>query len=149
MIKIIQIPATEWAQHSAKVHAAVFDKSKPAEWDRIDYVLLIHNDEKAIAYISCREEDRETVYWQFGGIFPAYRNTGLAYKIIDECVKWTAEKYKRVTMRVENSNISFLKLAFKAGFRIVGTVTFKSFILCNLLLEFEDAKEEEQELCGL
>jgi hypothetical protein len=42
---------------------------------------------------------------------------------------------------VENTNVAYLKLAMKMGFRVIGVRMFKGQVLVELLLDFEDNKE--------
>lgn len=131
-----------WFELSEKAHALVFDKHKPAERDRIDYALICEKKNNAIdafvGYVTVKELDGESVYWQYGGAFPQCKNTLIAFKGFGLFLDWTAKKYKRVSLMVANTNVSMLKFAMKAGFRIVGLRVTKEAILLEHILEFKN-----------
>ncbi len=75
-MKLEVIDSKTWALHSEDAHKIAFGKVKPASWDRIDFALLAVDDsEMPMGYITCREHDHETIYWQFGGAFPGTKGT--------------------------------------------------------------------------
>lgn len=125
----------EWEILSENAHAAAFNKHKPASWDRIDFALLFLGNDVPLGYVTCREHDAETLYFQFGGSFPAARSTSLSFKGYKMAIEWTSTRYKRITTVIENGNVVMLKMAMKVGFRIVGTRTFSGQVLLELLLE--------------
>ena len=129
----------QWASLSEDAHLAVFGTLKPATFDRIDYALLaVDSQQKPLAYLTARETDHETVYWQFGGSFPGARGTPQSYRAFQAFLRYTKEAgYKRVTCLVENTNTVFLKFVMKAGFLIQGVRMFKSTVLVEHMLEFK------------
>jgi RimJ/RimL family protein N-acetyltransferase len=138
-VKIFQISPEEWAQVAEMTYQEVFEMERPKSLDRIDYALVAQDEESGrfLAFITCRELDSESVYWQYGGGFPGTRATVHALPTYLEAVKWTKARYKRITTLVESENVRYLKMAMAAGFRIIGTRTFKGTILVELLLDFE------------
>lgn len=139
MIEIDQLTKKQWAEHSEQAHAICFKAHKPKEWDRIDFALVVRDDQKLMGYVTCREIDAETLYWQFGGAFPGTVKTSLSWKGYQAFVEYCKSRYKRVTTLIENTNCVMLKMAMKVGFRIVGIRTFKGDVLLEHLLEFEHA----------
>lgn len=126
----------EWREQSEAAHTVVFGKRKPASWDRLDFILVAGDGKTPAGYVSCREHDAETVYWQFGGSFPGARDTLSSFKAFSAFVEWTRPKYKRATCLIENDNLVMLKMAMKVGFRIVGVRCFEGKVLLEHLLSF-------------
>jgi RimJ/RimL family protein N-acetyltransferase len=120
-------------------HLAVFGEKRPSDMDRVDYTLLGIDQEKdqPLAYITVRELDQESVYWQFGGSFPPIRDTVYSFRLYQEMLRWTFDRYQRVTTLIENDNTVYLKMAAKVGFKIIGVRTFKGKVLLEHLLEKE------------
>jgi hypothetical protein len=136
-VKTVQIPKEEWTSYSERFHLIVFNELRLKTLDRIDYA-LVAEDAEGIPFGFCtvKEFDSESVYWQFGGGIPGVRNSIQAVKGYESFIEWTKERYKRITTLIENTNISYLKLAMHFGFRIIGCRTFKGIILVELLNEF-------------
>lgn len=131
-IEVDQIPKKEWDLLSEKAHLITFNEKKPVDWDRIDFALIIRNGDDLMAYVTCRETNFETLYWQFGGAFPGTRSTSLSYACYREAIDWCRGKYKRITTLIENTNVVMLKMALKAGFLVVGTKVFNGHVLLEL-----------------
>lgn len=127
----------EWKLLSESAHLAVFDETRSADLDRITFALIAKKDNVPAAYVTVRETDAETVYWQFGGSFHGTRGTTRTMQAYLSFIQWTKERYKRITTLVENTNISYLRLAMACGFLITGIKNFKNNILVELTLEFE------------
>lgn len=127
----------EWALICSDAHLSVFDESRDPKLDRITYALIAKKDNEPCAYVTVRETDSETVYWQFGGSFPGTRGTTRTMQAYLSFIQWTKERYKRITTFVENTNISYLRLAMSCGFLISGIKNFKNTILVELTLDFE------------
>lgn len=138
MIKVEVISKELWAGMSESAHLTVFCEKRPWEFNRIDFALMAV-DEKPLQYVTCRELDQETLYWQYGGSFPSCKGTPksfAAYKaIIETCRK---AGYKRITFLVENNNFSMLKFAMASGFMITGVKNFQGSILLEHILEFTE-----------
>lgn len=135
-IVVDQISAQEWAQLSEKAHLIAFAENKPAEWDRIDFALLVKRGQNLMGYVTCRETDAHTLYWQFGGAFPGTRESSLTFSGYRAFVDFCEERYQRITTLIENDNFVMLKMAMKVGFRIVGVRVFRGHVLLEHLLEF-------------
>jgi len=136
-----QMDKQSWAGLSEYAHSVCFEEVKPTENDRIDYALVCYDDDsKPMSYVTCREFDSETVYWQFGGAFPETKGTIKSYKSYMAMTAWTSERYKRITTLIENDNIVMLKFAMKIGYKIIGTRNFKGSVLLEHLLEFDQGE---------
>lgn len=136
-IRIEQIQPMQWRLFSERAHLLCFGKNKPVTWDRIDFALLGLEQDEPLGYITCREVDATTLYWQFGGAFPAIRGSFHSFRVYEEFVKFCKDQcYERITTLIENDNLPMLKMAMKVGFRVIGVRTFKGSILLEHLLEF-------------
>ncbi len=139
IIKIQELDPEQWSVFSEDAHRSCFSEFRPAYTDRIDYALLAHDPATRgiMGYVTVRELDHESAYWQYGGAFPTIEKSAHVFKVYLHFIEHMRQRYKRVTTLVENSNVSYLKLAMKAGFRIIGVRMFKGVILVELLLDFE------------
>lgn len=137
-ISVNKLEKDKWNEISEKCHAACFNKFKPRERDRIDFTLVAIDDEKSmmIGYTAMREHDNETIYWQYGGMFPEYKKTIQGVRGYTMFILWCKERYKRIVTLIENKNTAMLKLAAAHGFIITGLVTFKGEVLLEHELEF-------------
>jgi hypothetical protein len=135
-VKVEKITPAEWAKYSGHAHLIAFGKTLPPGSERIDFALLAVHGEQAMGYVTCREQDAETVYWQFGGAFPGTKDTIRTFQgyraFVDAC-----RGYKRITTLIENTNTVMLKMAMAVGFRVVGVRAYKGSILLEHLLEFK------------
>lgn len=128
----------DWLQLAESAYRISFDGTRGVDHDRIDYALLAVNEANVpMGFITCREHDAESVYWQFGGAFPGTEKSVHTLRAYLAGVEWTKAKYKRVWTLIENTNAPMLKLAAKVGFKITGVRNFKGSILVEHLLEFE------------
>lgn len=123
---------------SEHAHFAVFKELRTRESDRIDYVLLGTDDEDIpLGYITVRELEDDAVYWQFGGALPPIKGSIHSFGLYQDMLRWTFDKYERITTLIENDNAAYLKMAAKVGFKIIGCRTFKGKVLLEHLLEKE------------
>jgi hypothetical protein len=132
-----QFSSDEWKVMAANAHLAVFDESRPAEMNRIDFALLAVEDEP-IAYGTFREIDNESVYMQYGGVFPPSRNSIKAYRAYEAILSKVRSHYKRASTLIENTNLPMMKFAMKAGLRVTGIRNFKGSILLEHSIEWEN-----------
>ncbi len=136
---VARVTAEDWKQVSEDAHLSVFIERKPASLDRIDFALVVEaKDGAPMAYATCREIDRESLYLQYGGTFPNCRGRGKGHDLFAQFVGYARKHYRRVSCLIENTNRPMLKLAFDAHFDIVGVRTFKGAVLLEHLLEMEE-----------
>lgn len=135
-IFVTQLHPDEWNQLSEKAHLVTFNTHKPREWDRIDFALIVQNERDMMGYLTCREHDAETIYWQFGGAFPGTRESSLTFQGYKAFVEFCKKRYKRCTTLIENDNFVMLKMAMKVGFKIVGLRLYNGAVLLEHVLEF-------------
>lgn len=104
--------------------------------DRISFALLaIGEKDDLLGYITCRESDKFSLYFQYGGAFPGTIKTSMSFKAYQECINFCRPKYKRITTMIENTNTSMLKMAMKVGFRIQGINYFDGHIFVEHALD--------------
>lgn len=137
ILDVIRYEANEWREYASDAHKLVFKELRPAELDRISYALLCVHAGGVVGYVTCRELDAESLYWQYGGALDECRGA-LAVRGFRSFLSYTRERYRRVTTLVSNGNIGYLHLAMKEGFRIIGTRCFKGEIFVELFIEFEE-----------
>lgn len=136
------IGADEWVkEYSENAHLIAFNRTKPASWDRIDYAMLFLAKEEGkpdlpVGYVTCREHDHETVYWQYGGAMPDTKGSVVSVQAFKAGLDWAKLHYKRVTLVVENTNRPMLKMAFHTGFTIHGVRTYNNFVMLEHMKEF-------------
>lgn len=127
-----------WSDYSADAHMICFQEIRPPEMDRYDFVMLSTWKGAPCTYITCREIDNETIYWQYGGAFPNVKGGVVSFAAYQQCINWTKEQYKRITTLISNENTTMLKFAAKVGYKIIGIRNFKGEVLLEHLLEFKE-----------
>lgn len=137
-LRVDEIQAAAWALFSRNAHMAVFAYEKPATVDRIDYALLVVDTEKdtPVAYVTVRELDHESVYWQFGGGFKWAQKSILMARAYDKLLEHQSRKSKRMVTRIENTNAPMLKLALSRGLQIYGVRAHHDHVLVELEKEW-------------
>jgi hypothetical protein len=138
-MKLVQLTPAEWRNLSEHAHLFAFGRTRPKEWDRIDFAVLAVDEltETPMGYATCREHDVNTLYLQFGGTFPGTLGTAKSFRAYTSLIEWCRSRYERVTTFIENSNLVMLKMAMRVGFRIQGVRHFNGTLLVDHLIEFE------------
>lgn len=141
MIRVVKVSSDDWKQWAEQAHLVVFKEKSDASADRIDFALVSELEESSrmLGYVTCREHDSKTVYWQFGGAFPGTKDTSMSYPGYQKMVQWCEKRYDRITTVVENTNYPMLKMHLKTGFLIVGFRVYKGIGLVELVKEFANA----------
>lgn len=143
-MRIHKLSPQEWSIFSEQAHLLAFDEIRPFLSERIDYALLATSDEnKPMGYVTVRELDDESVYWQFGGSFPETRGSMACLKGYRAFLDWHKERYARVATLIENTNIPMLKMAMKVGFLIVGVKNVQGKVLLEHSIEFKRGADNE------
>lgn len=136
-MEVLKIDSEHWISgFSENAHLAVFGEKKDRNLERIDFALLAVHDDIPISYVTCRELDKESIYWQYGGCVEKYRGSILSYRATEKLLFWCKQRYKRCAFYVENDNKAMLKTALKLGFKITGVRNFKNVVLLEHLLEW-------------
>jgi RimJ/RimL family protein N-acetyltransferase len=134
-VLIHRLTVDEWRIFAEDAHLAVFNERRIHTLDRVDYALLGTTADSAtvLGYATVSELDSESVYLQHGGVFEkGFKSWQLYTSMLDTVRK----DYKRVFTRVENINTVYIKMAIKAGFKIIGTRTFQGSVLVEFYMEF-------------
>ena len=132
-----KVSREDWARVSENAHLLVFGTEKPASHERIDFALICVKGDNIEGYLTCKEMDHQTVYWQFGGSLPHVKGSLNSFRGYQLFVNWAQAHYKRVQTRIENTNTAMLKFAMKVGFLIVGVRYVQGSTLLELELEFK------------
>ncbi len=136
-MQVERLSAEQWAMLSEDAHKATFETHKPVATERVDFALICTEGRDLKGYLTAKEMDGETVYWQFGGAFPGTKGTHYTFKGYLAFVRWTKEHYKRIQTRIENTNTAMLHFAAKVGFVVVGVRCVQGSVMLELELEFE------------
>lgn len=144
MINVDRVEKSEWSTLSEHAHSAVFQEIRPKEWDRIDYALLAVEDGSLYGYCTVRELDSSSIYLQYGGAFPPAAKSVKVYRAYSAFLAYFAARYRNVTTLVQNTNVSYLKLAMAFGFRIIGVRFFDGEIFVELFFDLTKGDK----LCG-
>lgn len=131
MISVRVISKEEWSSLSQDTHTIMFNENRPSSKDRIDFALISFNGLNPFGYISCKELDSESIYWQFGGVFKEMRGVHTLHAVL-KCLEIMKPLYKRVCVNVKNDNIPMLRILLKTGFLIDGVRNFGSNVLLHL-----------------
>lgn len=130
MIQIQRLSKAEWEPVANFAHQIAFDKKR--EGDRSTFALLGSEDGQTLGYVSCIELDSETVYLQFGGTFPPAKKSVRCFNGYSLVIAELEKTYENLFTLIENTNVVMLKMAMKAGFRIIGTRYFKGSVMVEL-----------------
>ena len=136
-VELVRYTPEEWYEYSEASHKLVFSELRDPRLDRITFALLAYDSSGPIGYVTCREYDSDSVYWQYGGAIKDRRGLP-AIRAFEAILEEVRKQYRRVTTLVENENVGYLHLAMKYGFRIIGVRCFKGGVFVELLNEFEE-----------
>lgn len=138
-VEIIQIPAHEWrARFSENAHKGVFGEHLSPGDERIDFALLavLPEETQMLGYVTCKEVDRHTLHWVYGGSFDFQRGSIYNYRAYLQMLAHCGTTYKRMTTLIENSNEAMLKMAAKAGLKIIGVRNYTGQVFLEHGLEW-------------
>lgn len=134
---IHRMGAPEWRVLAERAHFVCFGKRLKPGWGRVDFALVGMGADAPVGFITCREENSETVYLEFGGAFPETKGTAAVWRCYQQGIEYLLERYPRLTTSIENKNTAMLKLAMKVGFRIVGVRNFRGKVMLEHDLSME------------
>ena len=120
---------------TVKIESEEWSKDRTRAIDSIDFALVCSADDVPTGHVTCIEMDKETIYWQLGGALESIKGTFAVVPCYMSMIKWSLERYQRISTRILNTNIKMLHLAMRIGFRIIGVRTFKNEIFLELNLE--------------
>lgn len=138
---VIRYSPDQWFAYAESAHRLVFKRERAAWLDRISFALLAVWRDEAVGYVTCRETDGESLYWQYGGTMDEWR--GLAsVRAFQALLDYTRDHYRRCTTYVKNDNIGYIHMLMKMGFRVIGVRCFEKEIFLELAQEFSRAVQE-------
>ena len=121
-----------------QAHLITFDEYRPNTINTYDFALLAEDDAGIpLGYIACFEFDKESVWVLHGGVFPNTRKSMRAAQVFHKAMNYLRENYKRVKLDTRNDNIAMIKLAYSAGFKIMGVEQQHSGLYLAMGVEFE------------
>lgn len=137
-MRVVKLTKEDWATLSEKAHLIAFNEHRDPISERVDFAIIVEDGYgKPMIYITARELDRESLYWQYGGAFPDTRGTGKTKECVEEVLNWCKQNnYRRVFFYTENTNVPMLKLAMNLRFRAVGIRNYKHHVLLEHFREF-------------
>ncbi len=136
MIEVDKLSADEWKKMAQDAHATVFNEIRKPDMDRISFALLGREALVPLGYVTVRELDKESCYWQYGGAFPSSAKSPKVLTCYLKFINYSLELgYKRISTYIENTNKTMLKIAIEVGFKPIGIRNFKDQILLELILE--------------
>lgn len=119
-MRLVHIDSVTWIEDfSIFAHRLGFSEERPKDRDRVSGAFLIV-DEEPLGYATYIEMADYWAYVQFGAAFPKKRKTPSAFIGMKMIMDELKNKYKLLTLCVENTNISALKCFLKLEFLIVG-----------------------------
>ena len=124
-----------WQSFAKKAHYVVFGEDREDSLNRYNFVITARLKGELTAYFTAHEMDSETMYIQHGGAFPNNEKTIYVYQGFNEMVSFCLKEYKRVSMKVENTNQSMLKLAIASNLLVCGFSVFKDKKFVELIRE--------------
>lgn len=128
-----------------KAHLICFNEVRPADHNTFDFALFIEDEEHVpLAYATCIEMEKKSVYMQHGGAFPhknideaaSLKDLTVRVKSYHMMIRFLKEKYAQATTKIKGSNIAMLKLAFSAGFVPVGADIVEDGFFIHLRANF-------------
>lgn len=134
-----KLQPNDWGKMSHAAHLTTFYLDRKAEMDRIDYALLVHNQEEPCCFATLIEIDKDSVYMQHGGAFPAVAKgvyTVKGYVMITNHLK---EHYKNISTKILNKNIPMIKMAIAVGLEINGVEMIDGDIFLHLMWKRPEA----------
>ena len=143
MIELRRLTPEQWYAFSEGAHQAVFGKQRDPWLDRISYALLASDGLDPVGFVTVRETDAESVYWQYGGALHQHRGPK-AVRAFQEILGFTASRYRRCTTYVKNDNVGYLHLLMKMGFRAIGCRFTYGDIYLEMFREFDHALQEQK-----
>lgn len=116
---------------------ATFGYARPSKMNRYSFVLLAESDEgKPMGYMACIETSDQDVWILHGGAFPPHRKSMDAVRGFHLMTNYLRESYSTARIDTETWNLPVIKLAYSAGFQIVGVENQDGAMYVNLKAVF-------------
>lgn len=128
--------SAQWEPIAESAHKALFGVVREGALNRHHFVVAIYGDGVLGGYFTCLEMDSETVYIQYGGVFPNFEKTVHVVPGYLKMLSFLRANYKRASTKIDSKNIPMLKMALQAGFEIVGTSLHDNKLFIDLTNTF-------------
>ncbi len=127
------IAKEKWKDISPYFHSMAFNNKDFSEIENIDFACSVVDGDSTLGYCTFRVLDKSHVYMQFGGAVDkgSYKNLA-AYMAVINALK---KEFIHITTLIKNDNFVMLKMAMKAGFKIVGIRMVKGEIYLENSIE--------------
>lgn len=122
----------EWQLVAEDAHKSVFGQERPNSLNKHHFIVAGYTGDKLGGYMTCLEMDSETCYIQYGGAFPPFQGTVHVVPGYHAMLTYLHEHYVRLTTKIENKNVSMLKMAMAMGFLITGCTSFENKLYLDL-----------------
>lgn len=133
-ILLKELTPLEWNGMAENAHLVGFKEIRPASMNRIDFALLaVTRDDVITGWVTGRELDAESVYYCWGAAMPDAQGTDKSIESFKLMVEWGLQKYKRISILVENTNVRCLKFVMNFGFRINGVRMFEGQVFAEMI----------------
>ena len=120
-------------------HLAALYEERQRRLNTYDFALFVEDDtEKPLGYMACLEIDADSIWILHGGAFSSAKQTLRAATGFHLMVNYLRENYFRARLDTKNSNIAMIKLAYSAGFKIVGVEQQGLDLYLNMTNVFRD-----------
>lgn len=140
MIRVEKISPQAWKSIGAKAHQLAFGEGRPTGQERLDFALLVLEDDTILGYMTCRELDAVTLQWLYGGVI-GKSHACLTWRGLRAAIHWCkAAGYEKLLSIVENTNRAMLKLELTLGFLIFGLRMHAGHVLVENFLSLEEVK---------
>jgi hypothetical protein len=117
---------------AGKVHEVTFHEFRPVEINRYNFVLVVAEKDKMIAYSTIIEMDKETAYMQHGGALPESQGSPKSRRAYKMMIEFLKNNYLRISTRVKNTNVPMIKFALSEELLIDGCVLYGREVYLSL-----------------
>lgn len=136
-MRVEKVSFEKWNELAENAHKIAFGEVRPACLNTFDFAVVCFDEDQILGYATVIEMDKETGYMQHGGAMPNVKGTVKSRVVYHKVMNWMKENYKRITTRIENTNVAMLKFAMSEGLLINGCDCYKNEVFLNLKWGFE------------
>lgn len=119
-MRVERVEPSEWNKLAEQAHLICFKELRPARLNTFDYALVCCDDKEIFSYATIIEMDADTAYMQHGGAMPNCLGTTKVLKTYKALIDTLKANYKRISTRIQNTNVAMIKLALSQGLIVVG-----------------------------
>lgn len=138
-VTVFKVSPKEWESLSMNAHKISFKEIREPSFNRYDFILVATSATEILGYATVIEFDQESAYMQHGGAMPNIKGTSSSFKVYIELIKWLKQNFKKISTRIQNTNIVMIKFALSVGFLIDGVISYRQDTFLSLGWGFQDA----------